>query len=98
MTKQIEIWAHVNRLILGYAIVPLVESEFSLSKLPFIFGDFRNLKVAQHGNLLNSEINKYRNPGMHLSLSKGCRAELKKSLVQCFKLAKNKSSTLHLVG
>jgi hypothetical protein len=68
MTK-IEIWAHVNRLILGYAIVPLVESEFSLPKLPFIFGDFRNLKVAQHGNLLNSEINKYRNPGVHLSLS-----------------------------
>jgi len=80
MTKQIEIWAHVNRLILGYAIVPLIESEFSLSELPFIFSDFRNLKVAQHGNLLNSEINKYRNPGMYLS--EGCRAELNKLLAQ----------------
>lgn len=70
------------------AIVPLEESELSLSELPFIFGNSRNLKVTQHGNLLNSEIDKYRNPGTYLS--EGCRAALNKSLVQCFKLGKNK--------
>jgi hypothetical protein len=56
------------------AIVPLVESEFSISELSFNFGDFRNL--------LNSEIDKYTNTGMHLS--EGCRAELNKATTMFF--------------
>ena len=61
-----------------YAIVPLLESEFSMFDLPIVFGNFRNLKAAWQGNTLTSEMEKYTYPGMYLS--KGCRAELNKSL------------------